>query len=168
MPAAIVHSTNPTLPLEIVIQIIALVSTEYSSPQVTQKALRACTLVSRVWYAAAVGLLYECPYITGSNYENFVATICPSINAHIRKNGLAELVRSLDLCRLIHHGSRSLTARLLGRVKNNIEHFVAPQATFGYARRMRWRALANGVKDQCIGGLESMFQAALPRSFPSI
>jgi len=143
MPAAIVHSTNPALPLEIVIQIISHVSQDNSNPQVVQEALRACTLISRVWYAAAVRLLYERPYITGSNYEDFVATICPSINAHIRKNGLAELVRSLDLCRLIHHGSRSLTARLLGRVKNNIERFVAPQASFGYARRMRWRVLAD-------------------------
>jgi len=137
MPVAIVHSTNPTLPLEVVIQVISHVSQGHSNPQVFQGALRSCTLISRVWYAAAVRLLYERPYITGSNYEYFVATICPSINAHIRKNGLAELVRSLDLCRLIHHGSRSLTARLLGRVKNNIERFVAPQATFGYPRRMR-------------------------------
>ncbi len=136
MPAAIVHSTHPTLPLEIVIQIVSYVSQDNSKPQVIQEALRACSLISRVWYTAAVGLLYEHPHITGSNYENFVATICPSINAHIRKNGLAELVRSLDLCRLIHHGSRSLTARLLGRVKKNIERFVAPQATFGYPRRM--------------------------------
>jgi len=141
MPAVIVHSTSTALPLEIVVQIISHVSHEHSNPQVTQELLRTCTLISRVWYAAVIGLLYECPYITGSSYEKFVATICPSINAHIRKNGLAELVRSLDLCRLIHHGSRSLTARLLGRVKNNVESFVAPQASFGYAPRMRWRVL---------------------------
>jgi len=31
---------------------------------------------------------------------------------------------------LVHQGSRSLTARLLGRVKNNLQEFVAPQASF--------------------------------------
>lgn len=133
MPAAITYSTNSPLPLETVIQIISYFSQDDRNPQVIQEVLRVCSLISRVWYTAAVGLLYEHPHIAGSNYDRFVATICPSINAHVRKNGLAELVRSLDLCRLIHHGSRSLTARLLGRVKNNIERFVAPQATFGYA-----------------------------------
>ena len=34
---------------------------------------------------------------------------------------------------LVHNGSKSLTARLLGRVKNNLDEFIAPQASFGYA-----------------------------------
>jgi len=32
---------------------------------------------------------------------------------------------------LVHNASKSLTARLLGRLKGNIEEFVAPQASFG-------------------------------------
>ena len=33
---------------------------------------------------------------------------------------------------LVHNGSKSLTARLLGRVKTRLEEFVAPQASFAY------------------------------------
>lgn len=33
---------------------------------------------------------------------------------------------------LVHNGSKSLTARLLGRVKGRMEEFVAPQASFAY------------------------------------
>ena len=33
---------------------------------------------------------------------------------------------------LVHNGSKSLTARLLGRVKKRLEEFVAPQASFAY------------------------------------
>lgn len=68
--------------------------------------------------------------ITGNNFNAFVRAICPSVNAHIRRNGLAELVRRLDMSSLVHNGSKSLTARLLGRVKTRLEEFVAPQASF--------------------------------------
>ena len=34
------------------------------------------------------------------------------------------------MSRLVHNSSRSLTARLLGRLKPNLEEFVAPQASF--------------------------------------
>ena len=70
--------------------------------------------------------------ITGKNYNAFVQAICPSVNAHVRRNGLAELVRRLDMSNLVHNGSKSLTARLLGRVKTGLEVFVAPQASFAY------------------------------------
>lgn len=135
MPTATPTKFTPALPLEIVTQIIS-----YSSPGLNytisdQETLRAYTLVSRIWYVAAIGPLYQCPIITGTKYEKFVAAICPSINANVRKNGLAELIRVLNLGRLIHHGSKSLTARLLGRVKCTLEVFVAPQATFGYVRQ---------------------------------
>lgn len=85
-----------------------------------------------MWYGAAIEPLYESPLITGRNYEKIVATLCPSINAHVRKNGLANLVKTLDLHRLVYHGSKSKTARLLGRVKDQLEVFIAPQATFGF------------------------------------
>lgn len=97
-----------------------------------QKTLHACSLTSSSWYSASVAYLYENPKITGKNYDSFVRAICPSVNAHIRRNGLAELVRRLDMSSLVHNGSKSMTARLLGRVKTRLEEFVAPQASFAY------------------------------------
>ena len=97
-----------------------------------QKTLHACSLASRSWYSASVAYLYENPVITGKNYNSFVQASCPSVNAHVRRNGLAELVRRLDMSNLVHNGSKSLTARLLGRVKTGLEEFVAPQASFAY------------------------------------
>ncbi|KAL8830284.1 MAG: hypothetical protein Q9191_001517 [Dirinaria sp. TL-2023a] len=126
-------SESSALPLEILAQITSFLNPPRGGGdlEACQLTLSACCLVSRMWYCAAVGLLYENPYITGCNYERFVATICPSINAHVRKNGLANLVKTLDLHRLVYHGSKSKTARLLGRVKSQLEVYVAPQANFG-------------------------------------
>lgn len=45
---------------------------------------------------------------------------------------LGGLVRRLDLSRLVHHSSNSMTARLIGRVKENLEVFIAPAAGFSY------------------------------------
>ncbi len=95
-----------------------------------QSTLYSSTLVSRFWYLDSISALYSSPVIDGKNYDRFVQSICPSVNAHIRTNGLAELVKTLDMSRLVHNGSKSLTARLLGRVKGNLEAFVAPQASF--------------------------------------
>lgn len=95
-----------------------------------QPALYSSALVSRSWYSNSISALYSSPVIDGKNYDLFVLAICPSVNAHIRTNGLAELVKTLDMSRLVHNGSKSLTARLLGRVKGNLEAFVAPQASF--------------------------------------
>ena len=95
-----------------------------------QKALHACSLTSASWYSASIAFLYESPEITGKNYDAFVQAICPSVNAHVRRNGLADMVRVLDMSSLVHNGSKSLTARLLGRVKTGLEEFVAPQASF--------------------------------------
>lgn len=99
-----------------------------------QQTLHAASLVSRSWYSAAVLLLYRKPYITGKNFKLFVATVCPSINAHIRKSKLANMVRGLDMGNLVHEGSKSLTARLLGRLKAGLEEFRAPQSSFAYER----------------------------------
>ncbi|KFY28852.1 hypothetical protein V493_02730 [Pseudogymnoascus sp. VKM F-4281 (FW-2241)] len=114
------------LPLEVLIQIISYIPRR----QENQKTLWACCLVSRAWYSAAVTFLYERPHIGGGNFQEFVATICPSKNAHIRKTQLSELVKILDMGTLVHDGSKSLTARLLGRLKGSLEEFVAPQASF--------------------------------------
>lgn len=97
-----------------------------------QSTLHACTLVSNSWYKSSVPFLYNSPAIDGKTFDLFVKAICPSVNAHVRINGLAALVRKLDMSLLVHNGSKSLTARLLGRVKGNLEEFVAPQASFAY------------------------------------
>ena len=114
------------LPDEIILHIL-----DYArqTPQ-AQHTLRVCTLLNRQWYDAAVPLLYESPYLYGWNFDPFYHAICPSINLHVRKSPLSELVKVLNLSGLVHQGSKSVTARLLGRTKNNLEEFVAPQASF--------------------------------------
>lgn len=114
------------LPNEIIVQILSYVERQRES----QHSLASCCLLSRQWYQAAVPLLYAYPRLYGKNFDPFVRAICPSINLHVRKSPLAELVRSLDMGRLVHQGSKSMTARLLGRTKGNLEEFIAPQATF--------------------------------------
>ncbi len=114
------------LPPELIIHILSYIPRRRTS----QSTLYSCCLVSRQWYAAAVPRLYHSPYITGKNFKQFVATICPSVNAHVRKSDLADLVKRLDMGNLVHDGSKSLTARILGRVKFHLEEFVAPQASF--------------------------------------
>jgi hypothetical protein len=114
------------LPAEIICHIISFIPSRPSSQQI----LWACTLVSRVWYASSISRLYTYPHLTPANFSAFVSTICPSKNAHIRHTPLSQLVHRLDMSELVHHSSRSLTARLLGRLKGNIEEFVAPLASF--------------------------------------
>ena len=118
------HSVE--LPPEILDQIFSYVA-QFPSSQTT---LFSLLLVSRSWYYAAIPVLYNSPRISGKNYDLFVRMVCPSINAHIRSNGLSELIKTLDMSSLVHNGSKSLTARLLGRVKGHLEVFVAPQASF--------------------------------------
>ncbi|RDL36017.1 Uncharacterized protein BP5553_06629 [Venustampulla echinocandica] len=115
------------LPTEIITQILSYLPRRAPS----QSTFYSCSLVSRAWYSAAVTFLYERPYLTGGNFNSFVQTVCPSKNAHIRKSPLSILVKRLDMSALVHNSSRSLTARLLGRLKGNIEEFVAPQSSFG-------------------------------------
>ena len=115
------------LPSELLLQILTHLSPH---DEFYQPDLFSLTLVSHAWYAAAIPLLYHSPRISGRNFKSFVNTVCPSINAHVRRSALADLVRRLDMSRLVHDGSKSLTARLLGRVKGGLEVFVAPQASF--------------------------------------
>ena len=119
------------LPPEIILNILDYVV--YNDPWQTQCTLYAATLVSRSWYTSAVPLLYESPTLNGKNYDKFIATVCPSINLHVRRSRLASMVRYLDMGLIVHSGSKSLTARLLGRVKGCLEVFRAPMAPFGYA-----------------------------------
>lgn len=120
-------TTHLDLPPELLDQIFSHVT------RPSQQTLHAAALVSRAWYRTAIRRLYQRPEVTGKHFNAFVRTVCPSINAHVRYNGLADLIKRLDLSSLVHHASKSLTARVLGRVKHNLEEFIAPQASFGYA-----------------------------------
>ncbi|KAI4115978.1 MAG: hypothetical protein LQ341_007706 [Variospora aurantia] len=60
----------------------------------------------------------------------FVRTICPSINAHIRRTKFSTMVKNLNMSSLIHDSSRSLTARILIRLKEGLEVFYAPRTSF--------------------------------------
>ena len=66
----------------------------------------------------------------GKNFQRFVRTMCPSINAHIRKTSFSNMVKELDMGNLVHDSCRSLTARILSRLKDGLEVFVAPRASF--------------------------------------
>ncbi|KAL4921018.1 hypothetical protein BDW62DRAFT_175766 [Aspergillus aurantiobrunneus] len=117
------------LPTEIVIHILSEVTA--ADEFTRQKTLHACCLVSRQWYTCAITLLWEKPRIgSGSSFSKFTNTISPPIGVRKSKWNLGALVHKLDLSSLVHHSSPSLTARLLGRVKENLEVFVAPRASF--------------------------------------
>jgi hypothetical protein len=121
------HSTGPSyLPDEIVLEILSYV---VHTPE-AQKSLYTCCLVSWQWYTAALPFLYAFPKIYGKNYDPFVRTICPSINLRVKQSPLAGLVKILNLGLLVHHSSKSVTARVLRRTEGSLEEFVAPQASF--------------------------------------
>lgn len=84
----------------------------------------------RQWYDVAIRPLYASPFLSGRAYDLFVRTICPSVLAHIKPTSLSSLVRVLDLSHIIHQGTKSTTARLLGRTKAGLQVFIAPQASF--------------------------------------
>jgi hypothetical protein len=115
------------LPPEILIHIFSYLPNGRAS----QTTYHAASLVSRSWNLAATAFLYRDPDLSGKNYGAFVRTICPSTKAHIRSSPLAPHVKVLDMTKLTYDGSKSLTARVLGRLKNNLEEFYAPQVSFG-------------------------------------
>lgn len=84
----------------------------------------------RQWYDVGIATLYEAPHLTGHAYTLFIRTVCPSVIPRIRKSELAGLVKHIDLSTIVHQGSKSTTARLLGRTKASLEIFIAPQASF--------------------------------------
>ena len=132
-PKDIEHCVNPRedgvhLPDEIIIQILSYVA--HFPYAIAKRTLTSACFLSRSWYDSAVPLLYERPSLYGRNFDPFVRTICPSKNAHVIHSPLAKLVKALDLSRLVHEGSKSTTARLIGRTKGQLEEFVAPMATF--------------------------------------
>ncbi|KAF2467228.1 uncharacterized protein BDR25DRAFT_327483 [Lindgomyces ingoldianus] len=131
------------LPDELLLEILSYMPRGAQS----QSTLASFCLVSRQWYDVGIRRLYDSPYLEGKHFELFVRTICPSINAHIRKSELAGLVKMLDLSHIVHQGNKAITARLLGRTKNNLEVFIAPQASFAINC---WAALSKCTKLQIL------------------
>ncbi|KAL4781506.1 hypothetical protein BJX76DRAFT_15453 [Aspergillus varians] len=116
------------LPTEIVAQILSEVAADEAARQTT---LHACCLVSRQWYTCAITLLWENPRInSGASFRRLTNTISPPIGVRKSKWNLGTLIHRLDLSSLVHDSSPSMTARLLGRVKDNLEVFLAPRASF--------------------------------------
>lgn len=101
----------------------------------SQRTLQATSLLSRNWYSASIAELYRYPRLTSKNYDLFVNTVCPSINAHVKKTDLAGMVKVLDLSQLVFAGTKSFIARLLRRLKDGVEVFHAPQTSFAYVQR---------------------------------
>lgn len=91
------------LPVEVILNIISFIRRRESS----QRTLWAASLVSKIWYEASISRLYEHPYLSGKNFQEFVRTVCPSKNAHIRKSELADMVKWLDMSLLTYDSSRS-------------------------------------------------------------
>lgn len=118
------------IPTEIILQVVSLIDRSLSG-QERQKTLYNVCLVSHQWYSAALTFLYSRPRLEkGNSYRNFTAVLCPPAGAPKTSKDLGSLVRRLDLSRLVHHSSNSMTARLIGRVKESMEVFIAPAAGF--------------------------------------
>jgi hypothetical protein len=129
-----------TLPDEVIIRILDYILEQDDRPgasyvRTTQPAIQttlSCLcLVNRQWYRNTVPHLYSTPWLYGHNFEQFVRTTCPTASDPVRRSDLAGHVKELDLRLLVHQGSKSTTARLIGRTKQSLEVFRAPRATFG-------------------------------------
>lgn len=118
------------LPDEILIQILNYVATERDQT-LAQRTLASVACLSRQWNAVAIPLLYRCPQLYGKNFDLFVRTIVTSKNIRVRESPLSRLVHTLYMGGLVHQGSKSMTAKLLGRTADNLKHFTAPVASFG-------------------------------------
>lgn len=166
------------LPLEIIQMIVSYIREPTAE---NQKTLWACCLVRRSWWHATVPQLYRYPVLDGHNFERFVPTICPSVNAHIRRSPLASYVKMLDMSHLVHDGSKSLTARMLGRLKGNLAEFVAPQASFSInsfaslakCTKLRYlnlqlmsASIPNAVLFKALGSLVNLEELLMPRTSP--
>ena len=120
--------------LDFPVDILCLIASYVQTFPSSQRNLWTMTMVSRAWYSAAIELLYYEPQITGKNFLLFVRTLCPSINRHIRKTDFSSMVKVLDMSKLVHDGSKSLTSRILGRLRDGLKVFIAPQSSFAQVK----------------------------------
>lgn len=95
-----------------------------------QRAFYSFCLVSRQWYSVGISFLYQCPFFpAGNGFTKFAHTLCPPRGIK-RKADFGSMVKTLSLKSLVHHSTNSLTARLLGQVKENLRFFDAPRVSF--------------------------------------
>ena len=115
----------PSLPTEIIIHISEHVKRFGPKNSSHTKKLRAICLVCRAWYAALVRVLYNSPHRDQSRFQRFVETICSPVNVHASKNGLADVIHTIDLRSLCANPGKFTTVRLVSRVRQNLHVFMA-------------------------------------------
>lgn len=111
------NDDNLKLPIEIIHLILKYVE------KLDPKYLRVC----KMFYHLYCPILYEKPHLDSYNFFQFVETLS-SI-----KNKVGKHVKVLDLSTIIQSGKNSYVSKLLRRCSENLEVFVAPQTSFGYA-----------------------------------
>jgi len=118
-------------PVHLPLEIIAHIISHLPSGLEGQSCAWSCCLVSRTFYSVAVSRLYERPrLLNGEAFYNFVTIISPPVNSHVRRVGLEQFVKHLNLSAIAYDSSNSQTARLLRRVAPTLESFVAPAVSF--------------------------------------
>lgn len=128
-------SRSVFLPTEVVFLIAEFLNQtdEDESPQslvARQRAFYSFCLVSRQWYSVGISFLYQRPVFPGGNgFTKFAHTMCPPRGVKTKAD-FGSMVKTLSLAGLVHHSTNSLTARLLGRVKENLRFFIAPRVSF--------------------------------------
>lgn len=76
-----------------------------------------------------VPIVYKDPYLSSHNFFQFVDTLSVSS----RKKFYGSLIKILDLSNIVQSGKNSFISRLLRRSATNLQEFIAPQTSFGYA-----------------------------------
>lgn len=102
------------------------------SSRIRQQTLYNFCLISRRWYSVGIEFLYWQPrFFKGNSFTKFANTLCPPKDARKSRADFGSMVRVLSLVGLVHHSSNSLTARILGQTKKNLQILSAPSVSFG-------------------------------------
>lgn len=109
--------TIPRLPVEILELVLKYVD------ELDPKYL----LVNKTFYWLYLPLIYNKPKLDSHNFHMFVESISKP------KNKVGQLVKTLDLSMIIQSGKNSYVSKVLRRCSENLEVFIAPQTSFGYA-----------------------------------
>jgi len=123
-----ITSTEVHLPAEVLYNIIAQVR--------SQRTLWACCLVAKLWYATAVGRLYERPRLCDANFDHFCRTICSRGNPRAQSTSLENFIKHLDMMAIASGSYKSVTARLLRRIRASLESFDASPVSFSYVKNV--------------------------------
>ena len=113
------------LPIEVIECIVDYVAI-LADPDRRQASLWSLCLISNAWYSASVKYLYHSPVLGTKNFEFFTRTLCPPVRPKDRVVGLENLVVNLQMGGLAYITTKAITAKLLRRVRNSLQSFVAP------------------------------------------